>query len=300
MQRAGFLSLTENIHHSQPRPFYFKYNGNMLESPFITSLANQLIKHARSLRSRKGRSESGSFLVEGLHHVGSALEAGWDVEVILYAPDLLTGNYATILMDDARRMGIRLQPVSMNVMDSLAEKENPQGILAVVKQKASDFTSLKDFHFGAALVSPQDPGNVGAILRTLDAVGGDALFLLDSLTDTGGSVELYHPTLVRASMGTLFCKPVLQVTFEEFILWAKKTGCKIIGSSAKSSLDYRDYFSDSAAWILLLGSEQKGLTSAELAACDVSLTVPMRGKASSLNLAVAAGILLYEFNRLKG
>ncbi len=262
----------------------------MTERPLLTSASNPLVKQARALRGRKARAESGLFLVEGLHHVGAALEAGWDVEALLYAPDLLTGDFAASLLDDARRLGLTSQPVSAKVMESLAGKDNPQGVLALVEQRAASLSDLGDFRCGAALVSPQDPGNVGAILRTLDAVGADALFLLD------GGVDPYHPTLVRASMGALFWKPVVQASFDEFVSWAKMLACQLIGSSARASLDYRAYQPGDSPWILVLGSEQKGLSAEQLAACDAALSLPMRGRASSLNLAVAAGILLYALN----
>jgi RNA methyltransferase, TrmH family len=268
----------------------------MDERPLLTSLSNPLIKGVRALKGHKGRNESGSFLVEGLHHVGSAIEAGWQVETMLYAPDLLTGDYAVSLLDDARRIGLDLQPVSAKVMESLAEKDNPQGILAVVKQRNLNLSDLEAIRSGVALVSPQDPGNVGAILRTLDAVGGDALFLLDPLTGTRGSVELYHPTCVRASMGTIFWKPVVQASFDEFVSWGKEGKCRLIGTSARAQKDYREVIPVTPPWILVLGSEQKGLSSEQIAACDLTVSLPMRGKVSSLNLAVATGILLYALN----
>ena len=127
----------------------------MNERPLLTSLSNPLVKQVRALKGRKGRADSGSFLVEGLHHVGSAVESGWDVDVLLYAPDLLTGDYAVSLLKDAQRIGLGLQPVSAKVMDSLAEKDNPQGILAVVKQRDLSFSDLGNVLSGVALVSPQ-------------------------------------------------------------------------------------------------------------------------------------------------
>ena len=255
--------------------------------PLLTSLSNPLVKGVRALKGRKGRTESGSFLVEGLHHVGSAIEAGWDVETLLYAPDLVSGEYAVSLLEDSQRIGIYLQPVSAKVMESLTEKDNPQGILAVVKQRSLGFPDLGSIRSGVALVSPQDPGNVGAILRTIDAVGGDALFLLD------GGVELYHPTCVRASMGTIFWKPVVQAGFNEFVRWGKKGAYCLIGTSAHAQKDYREVVTSNTPWIVVLGSEQKGLSPEQITGCNVTVSLPMRGKVSSLNLAVAAGILLY-------
>jgi RNA methyltransferase, TrmH family len=266
----------------------------MDERPLLTSLSNPLVKRVRALKGHKGRMEGGLFLVEGLHHVGSALEAGWDMDTLLYAPDLLTGAYAASLLQDARRSGLTPQPVSAKVMESLAEKDNPQGILAAVKQRNLGFDDLNEIRHGVALVSPQDPGNVGTILRTIDAINADALFLLDPLDGTRGSVELYHPSCVRASMGAIFWKPVMQSSFDEFISWAKRGGYRLIGTSAHAQKDYREAVPRDTPWILLLGSEQKGLSPEQTAVCDETVSLPMRGKVSSLNLAVAAGILLYS------
>ncbi len=259
----------------------------MDEHPLLTSFSNPLVKKIRALKGRKGRAESDLFMVEGLHHVGSALEAGWDVDALLYAPDLLTGDFANTLLDDARRIGLAPQPVSAKVMESLAEKDNPQGILAAVRQRKLGFNDLRAIQSGVALVSPQDPGNVGTILRTIDAVGADILFLLN------GGLDLYHPTCVRASMGTLFWKPVVRAGFDDFVSWAKGNGIQLIGASAHSQVNYREAKPEGSPWLLLLGSEQKGLSAEQLAACDVSVSLPMRGLVSSLNLSVAAGVLLY-------
>ena len=262
----------------------------MDERPLLTSFQNPLVKRVRALKGSKGRAESESFLVEGLHHVGSALEAGWDVEALLYAPDLLTDGYGTTLLENASHNGLIPQPVSPKVMKSLAEKENPQGILAVVRQRNFGFDDLGEIHTGVALVSPQDPGNVGTILRTIDAVGADALFLLN------GGVDLYHPTCVRASMGTIFWKPVVRASFDEFLSWEKGKKFRLVGTSAHAQMDYREVSLDNSPWVLLLGSEQKGLSDEQIAICDVTVSMPMRGKVSSLNLSVAAGILLYVIN----
>jgi len=256
-----------------------------MEKPLITSLSNPLIKQARALRQKKVRLESGSFLVEGIHHVGEAIDAGWHVESVLYAPDLLTSNFARDLIS---RLENTPQPVSAQAMESLADKDNPQGILAVVRQKKTQLKELKPLEWAAAIVSPQDPGNVGTILRTLDAVGADALFLLD------GGVDLYHPTTIRASMGTLFWKPVIQISFDEFVRWSHEGNYQLIGTSAHGDVEYQT-FVPNPPWILVLGNEQKGLSAEQTNACDVTVSLPMKGRVSSLNLAVAAGVLLYQF-----
>lgn len=261
-----------------------------MEKNIITSLANPLIKQARALRQKKTRSESGLFLVEGIHHVGEVIAAGWDVESVLYAPELLTSEFARELVS---RLSTTPQPVSAQVMEALADKENPQGIIAIVNQKTTKLADLKSSwkttrHIKcAAVVSPQDPGNVGTILRTLDAVGAEALFMLD------GGVELYHPTVVRSSMGTLFWKPVIQASFDEFVAWARSGNYQLIGTSAHGEVEYQTYIPDTP-WVLVLGNEQKGLSAEQIKACDVTVSLPMKGRVSSLNLAVAAGVLLYK------
>jgi TrmH family RNA methyltransferase len=254
----------------------------------ITSLSNSLVKAARLLRQRKARAETGEFLVEGVHHVGAALEAGWPVRAILFAPDLLTSEYAGELLVKAQAQGLRVESVSPPVMSSLADKENPQGLLAVVAQRSTELAGLHPSARCVALVSPQDPGNVGTILRTLDAVGGGALFLLD------GGVDPYHPTAVRASMGCLFWVPVVQTSSDEFAGWAQRHALQLIGTSAQAQADYRT-ITPRPPWGLALGSEQKGLPAHIRDLCETNVSLPMRGHSSSLNLAAAAAVLLYQF-----
>jgi len=262
----------------------------MPTSETITSRSNPVIKSARMLREGKERKRSGKFLVEGILHVGEASAAGWQMDSILYAPELLESEYARNLISGQSAKGVRCIPVSAEVLESLAEKENPQGIVAIVSQKFASMESLspRTIKVAVALVAPQDPGNVGTILRTLDAVGGDSLFLLD------GGVDLFHPSVVRASMGAIFWKPVVKATFVDFHAWARQYRCQLIGTSAHADMDYRSVKIDQGMSILVLGNEQKGLSKDQLAACDAAVKIPMRGRASSLNLAVAASVLLFS------
>ncbi|HRJ75841.1 MAG TPA: RNA methyltransferase, partial [Anaerolineales bacterium] len=234
----------------------------------ISSTSNPLIKKIRALHNRKARVDSKTFLVEGIYHVGEVIQSDWDVEIILYAPELLVSKFAQDLLK--RITNIKLQPVSINVIKTLTEKENPQGVVAVVKQKKLAFEDLRNVNRIVALVSPQDPGNVGTILRTVDAVQIDAFFLLN------GGVELYHPSVIRASMGALFWKPVIQTSFDEFARWIKSNKIQLIGSSAKTNVDYRT-ITPQIPWALVLGNEQKGLTVEQMDACDVTVSLPMHG-----------------------
>jgi TrmH family RNA methyltransferase len=255
----------------------------------ISSRSNPLAKQIRSLRQKKGRDNSGLFLVEGIHHVGEAVEAGWELETLIYSPDQLKSDFANHLIFEQRRRGCNCVAFSATLFANLAEKENPQGILAIVRQRYLNLGAAEAvaFRFGVALVSPQDPGNLGTIIRTLDAVGADGMFMLD------GGVELYHPSVVRSSMGAIFWKQVFHATFTDFVEWSKKHDYYLIGSSAHARIDYRAAKNLPKPSIVVMGSEQKGLSSNQLANCDININIPMHGRASSLNLAVAAGILLF-------
>jgi len=255
----------------------------------ITSRSNPNIKFARALRQRKYRDSSASFLVEGIHHVGAAVEADTAVETVYYAPELLKSEFAFEMIELASSQGIPCSPTSAEVFVSLAGKDNPQGVLAVVHQSQVTLADLnpESFSWGTACVSPQDPGNVGAILRTIDAVGASGLILIDE------GVDAYHPTAVRASMGAIFRHPVVRASLSEFAHWVKQHVYHVYGTSAQGKLDYLQVSGYEHPAILLMGSEQQGLTPEQAQICQEVVRLPMRGEVTSLNLAVAAGVMLY-------
>jgi len=263
----------------------------------ITSHSNPKIKMVRALRQRKGRLDAGLFIVEGIRPVGELVEAAasgaanaFSVQSIYYAPELLRSDFALALVADQADRGVACQAVSADVFSTIAEKDNPQGILALGSASQPTLADLSPatFSWGVALVSPQDPGNVGAILRSIDAVGASGLLLLDS------SVDPYHPSAVRASMGALFWHPVVAATFDDFAAWARRHGYQVYGASAHGSTEIDQVLQYRQPLILLLGSERQGLTSAQAEICQGMLRLPMHGRVTSLNLAVAAGVLLYD------
>jgi len=150
-----------------------------------------------------------------------------------------------------------------------------------------------NFRWGVALFAPQDPGNIGTILRTIDGAGASGLLLLDDPQEGLSSADAYHPNAVRASMGTLFWYPVVISSFADFAGWARQNGYHVYGTSAHGSTDYREVESYPRPCILLMGSEREGLTPGQVALCQVLIRMPMRGHATSLNLAVATGVMLY-------
>jgi len=150
-----------------------------------------------------------------------------------------------------------------------------------------------NFAWGVALVDPQDPGNLGAILRTIDAVGASGLLLLQGDPRQPAVVDPYHPSAVRAGMGASFWHPVVSASFDDFSRWAAQYGYHIYGTSAHASLDYRGVHAYQQPCILLMGSEREGLAPQQAARCEALIRLPMRGHGSSLNLAVATGVMLY-------
>lgn len=263
----------------------------------ITSRSNSKVKQVRALRWHKHRQATNLFVVEGIRPVGEAVEAGMGIETIFYAPDLLKSKFAHELIQTLSRGDIPCYATNVEVFESIADKENPQGILAVVQQRWSTLAELNPdiFPWGVALVAPQDPGNIGAISRTIDAVAASGLLLLDD------SADPYHPSAVRASMGALFWHPIARAGFSEFVSWSKKHEYHVIGTSAHAKQDYRQVSSYKLPLILLMGSERQGLTTEQAAECEEVIRLPMRGRSTSLNLAVATGVMLYSLlEKLEG
>ncbi len=256
----------------------------------ITSRSNPKVKQAHALRQHKARQASGLFLVEGIRHVGEAVEAGALIDTIYYAPDLLKSEFGLQLVGGQEQAGIPCYALPPEVFASIAEKENPQGILAVVRQRPARLEQLHphNFDWGVALVSPQDPGNLGTILRAIDAAGASGLILLDE------GVDPYHPTRYAPAWGPYSGTRSRNASFGEFTGWASEHGYHIYGTSTHASLDYRQVQSYARPRILLMGSEREGLSPAQAAVCEQMIRLPMRGPATSLNLGVATGIFLYS------
>jgi TrmH family RNA methyltransferase len=256
----------------------------------ITSRQNPKVKQIRALRQRKSPSKQELFVIEGIRHVGEAAEAGLQIEYVMYAPDLLTSEFAYTLIHRLSDQGVPCYRTTGEIFAAFAEKDHPQGLIGVAHKRKYLLSDLNpnNFNWGVALVSPQDPGNVGTILRTIDGVGSSGLLLLEN------SVDEYHPTAIRASMGSLFWKPIVRATFADFSSWVHKFGYKIYGSSAQGDVDFREQENYQLPAILLSGSEREGLSKNQASICHKLLRLSMKGRATSLNLAVAVGILLYD------
>jgi RNA methyltransferase, TrmH family len=259
----------------------------------ITSTANAQVKEIRRLRERKARQESGLYYIEGLRIVIEAIQQSQAIDTLIVAPELITSPIGRQAVDEQAKHGVRVLEVSESVFKNFAIKENPQGIAAVVRQHwvplVEVVPSKEDLYI--ALDAVQDPGNLGTILRTSDAVGGKGVILLDHSTDP------FDLATVRGSMGAIFSQKLIKTTLAEFGEWKKRCKCKVIGTSGAAAHNYHQY-PFSLPMVLLMGSERQGLTEAHVALCDDVVKIPMVGRSDSLNLAIATAVILYEvFNQ---
>jgi RNA methyltransferase, TrmH family len=259
----------------------------------ITSSSNPAIKQIRSLRNKKERQETGLFYVEGIRIVAEAVQHLDQIETLIYASELLTSDFGYTLVNQVKQQGKSTLELTGSIFKSISLKQNPQGIAAVVHQQWGDINNLNlgNADLWVALDSVADPGNLGTILRTLDAVGGKGIILLDQSTDP------FDPTAIRASMGSIFTIEKIKTTFNDFSAWKKRYNYSVIGTSDKANIDYQECVYPSSV-ILLMGNERQGLQDYHIQLCDLMVSIPMIGQSDSLNLAVATSVALYEiFNQ---
>jgi len=259
----------------------------------ITSTSNEQIKDIRKLREKKYRQESGTFYVEGIRLVREAMIFPERIKTLILAPELLQSSAAEDAVSEVNKLGVPILEVSKSVFESIGLKENPVGLAAVVKENWHLLNSIRTDKMGlwVGLDSVADPGNLGTIMRTMDAVGAKGLILIDDCTDP------YDPSAVRASMGALFDIQLVKTTTDQLVPWISSHQVSTFGTSDSASIDYQkvDYPEN---MLLLMGSERQGLHPGLSSHVDQMVAIPMAGKSDSLNLAVATAVTLYEiFNQ---
>lgn len=250
-----------------------------MEENSITSVQNARIKHVVALQQKSSlRREEGLFVVEGQREIGHCIACGYEISelFVLDALDYTDSLPAT-----------RVMP---HVYEKMAYRGRTEGMIAVAKVKDHSLNSLtlpSSSPLIMVLESVEKPGNLGAILRTAEAAGVDAVIVCDPLTD------LYNPNLIRASIGGVFCVPTAVCTSQECIAFLKKRGVRILTAQLQDSYEYYDYDMRQATAIVM-GTESTGLTSQWREAADAHIRIPMLGRLDSLNVSVSAAILMYE------
>ena len=258
----------------------------------ISSPSNPLIKTLKSLHLKKGRTETGLFLAEGARLAVEAADLGVWPEILVYSPAALERPQVRTLIAEAESRRVRTIETSESVLGQISKRDNPQTVIGAYKQRLAPLESIEGDTV-VALEGIRDPGNLGTILRTADSTGAGGVVLV------GESCDPFSVEAVRASMGSLFAVKLARASFDELVRHKKTRGARMMGLSLKGGpLDSGASAPGKA--IVLMGNEQSGLPEYMEAACDELIKLPMRGRADSLNLAIATGVMLYDLWRRRG
>ncbi|MBS1240524.1 MAG: aviRb [Proteobacteria bacterium] len=255
----------------------------------ITGFSNQTVKYLRSLREKKHRKREKRFLAEGLRLLTDARESGHIPEMLVMSSVRDEHPLLAALEAAVEAAGGEIVECAPDILAKISGKDNPQAVAGVFAEFDTSLASV-DRHAAPIWLVVQalrDPGNLGTILRTGDAVGAGGLILLDDCADPF-SVEA-----VRASMGAIFTQMVAQAEWSEFLPWLRSGDGQLVAASLRDAQPYRGA-PYRAPCFLLVGNESRGLPAEYEDACDLRVTIPMRGRADSLNAAVAAAVLAYE------
>ena len=242
-----------------------------MEDNIITSVQNARIKHVVALQQKSSlRREEELFVVEGQREIGHCIACGYEIAELFVCPSRLDNLDNSGILESLEKL-----VVSPQVYEKMAYRGSTEGVIAVARCKTHGLESV------------EKPGNLGAILRTAEAAGVDAVIVCDPLTD------LYNPNLIRASIGGVFSVPTAVCTSEECIAFLKSNGIKILTAQLQDSYEYYDYDMTQAT-ALIMGTESTGLTNQWREAADAHIRIPMLGRLDSLNVSVSAAILMYE------
>lgn len=256
----------------------------------ITSTQNTFVKELLQLKEKsRARKKSGLFLIEGAREIRLALKGKYELKRLLFFPDLISQEDATNLTTNE----VELIEVSKDVYQKLAHRDTTEGVLAVAKFKDHNIKNLT-FNSQNPLIlvaeAPEKPGNIGALLRTADAANVDAVIIANPKSD------LYNPNIIRSSVGCVFTNQIATGTSSEIIQFLNENNIHIYCAALQASKDYhiQDYTKPTA---IVVGTEATGLSQEWREASTQNIIIPMQGEIDSMNVSVAAGILIFEAKR---
>ena len=257
-------------------------------SRLVTSLTNPTVKAVRGLHLRKEREQSGLFVAEGLKIVTEAVELGHAPRILMYGKDAEGHPLLKRAIQATLAARGEVIEVTQDILAKVSRRDNPQAVVAVFAQVFAPLTALDPASAPCfvALHRVRDPGNLGTIVRTADAAGCGAVILV------GDCCDPFSVEAVRATMGSIFAVPIVKASEAEFAGWRSSWPGSVVGTLLTAEVDHRQASYAKPAMILM-GNEQQGLTPEMAALCDVNVKIPMRGRADSLNLSVATGIMIY-------
>jgi len=259
--------------------------------PVISSTSNPKIKHLLSLDKARERKKLGLFVIEGLKELNLARSNGYKVEVVYFSVDLVEER--TLLQSGFQKN--QLYPIGQNVFEKIAYRETTGGVIGIAQQRTHNLAGLKlkDNPLLLILERIEKPGNLGAVLRTADAAGIDAVIVSDPQTD------IHNPNVVRSSVGCVFTNQIAVATSEETIPWLKKNKIKIFCTYLEGSIPYTQASFNSPCAIVM-GSEAFGLSDEWIKNADANIIIPMNGQIDSMNVSVAAAVVVFEAVRQRG
>jgi RNA methyltransferase, TrmH family len=258
----------------------------------ITSPHNPKVKQVVALRDRKERDRSRQMRVEGYEELSLALASGVQAAALYFCPAFFRAPDAERLLDQIRHSGAEMIEVSERIFEKIAYREGPDGWLAIVPALNADLESLRlsQNPFVVVAEAVEKPGNLGAMLRTADAAGVDALIAAEPITDWS------NPNIVRSSKGALFSVPVAAADNQQTIAWLRRHTIQIVAATPQADRLYTD--ADLRGPIAIaVGTEKEGLSQRWLEQADLQVRIPMYGKVNSLNVATATALLVYEVLR---
>ncbi len=254
----------------------------------VTAFSNETVKRLRSLRDKKHRREEGLFLAEGLRILTEARDSGRLPEIVAFSAEGAKHPLAAEIIAATEAAGGEAIETTPDVLTKMSGKDNPQMLLGAYRQPSTDLGRIDRAKAPLWICAQalRDPGNIGTILRTGDAVGAGGLILIDDCADPF-SVEA-----VRASMGAVFTQEIATARWSKFVAWLRAGEGQLVGTSLKATQDYLEAKYRTPCF-LLIGNEQQGLPAEYEAECDLLVKIPMAGRADSLNAAIAAGVMAF-------
>ncbi len=254
----------------------------------VTAFSNPTVKRLRSLREKKARRSEGLFLAEGLRILTEARDSGQLPEIVAFSAEGARHPLAAEIIAATETAGGDAIETDPDILSKMSGKDNPQMLLGAYRQPEMSLERIDRSASPLWIVAQalRDPGNIGTILRTGDAVGAGGLILIDDCADPF-SVEA-----VRASMGAIFTQQVATSRWPEFISWLRGGAGQLVGTSLKATQDYLEAKYEQPCF-LLIGNEQQGLPADYEAECDLLVKIPMAGRADSLNAAMATAVMAF-------
>ena len=262
----------------------------------ITSLQNLRVKNAVKLRQRRDRDRSQTFLVEGYRELLRATERDMSLSTLFICPELFLGENEGTLIRSIESKGAEVIRCTEPVFQKLSYRDRPDGLLAIAPQLKHTLKDLeacikdKAAPFFVVAEAIEKPGNLGTILRSADAVGVDGVIICDRCTD------IHNPNVVRASVGTLFTRPVVEATGDEVMEWLKEKNVSMLAATPAATKEFTEVDLTGPVAVVL-GTEQYGLSAKWMDGANYQVKIPMMGVADSLNVAMATSLLLYEVLR---